>query len=69
VSDSVFVIDAGALVASVDRSERRHEAVRRIIDGAQRPLITSQIVLAEVDHMLLPGGAPARRRPLHVAAG
>jgi predicted nucleic acid-binding protein len=56
VTASVLLFDAGALVASVDRAERRHEAVRQIIDAARQPLVTSQIVLAEVDYLLLTRG-------------
>jgi uncharacterized protein len=56
VSDPVLLLDAGALVASVDRSETRHDSVRQVIEGARRPLVTSQIVLAEVDYLLLTRG-------------
>ena len=52
----VLLLDAGALVASVDRAERQHKAVRKIIETARQPLVTSQIVLAEVDYLLLTRG-------------
>ena len=56
MTSPVTLVDAGALVASVDRSEKAHEAVRAIIDGTEHPLGTSQIVLAEVDYLLLARG-------------
>ena len=56
MTDSVLLFDAGALAASVDRRESRHEAVRKIIEAAEQPLVTSQIVLAEVDYLLLTRG-------------
>lgn len=52
----VLLFDAGALVASVDRNERYHDVIRTIIESAQQPLVTSQIVLAEVDYLLLTRG-------------
>lgn len=56
LTDPVLLLDAGALVASVDRGERRHEAVRAIVEKSPQRLVTSQIVLAEVDHLLLTRG-------------
>jgi predicted nucleic acid-binding protein len=56
VTPPVLLCDAGALVASVDRGERAHPAVRKIIESASLPLVTSQIVLAEVDYLLLTRG-------------
>ena len=56
MTDAVLLFDAGALVASVDRGERRHADVRRIVESARQPLVTSQIVLAEVDYLLLTRG-------------
>lgn len=52
----VLLLDAGALVASVDRGDEQHQAVRTIIEAAHQPLVTSQIVLAEVDYLLLTRG-------------
>lgn len=52
----VLLIDAGALVASVDRREKAHEPVRAIIEESEQPLVTSQVVLAEVDYLLLARG-------------
>jgi uncharacterized protein len=56
VTPSVLLFDAGALVASVDTGDKRHEAVRSIVESADRPLVTSQVVLAEVDYLLLTRG-------------
>jgi uncharacterized protein len=57
VTPPVLLLDAGALVASVDRADRRHTAVRKIIEAARQPLMTSQVVLAEVDYLLLTRGS------------
>jgi uncharacterized protein len=59
VTPPVLLFDAGALVASVDRSERAHPAVRKIVETAAQPLVTTQIVLAEVDYLLLTRGGVA----------
>jgi predicted nucleic acid-binding protein len=46
-----LVVDAGAFVAAANHRDPRHHDVAGLLqDGA--PLVTTQIVLAEVDHLL-----------------
>lgn len=54
---AVLLLDAGALIASATKGDVRHEDVRAILEMAKQPLVTSQLVLAEVDHMLMTRGS------------
>lgn len=58
---SAYLIDAGPLVALMNRREQYHEWARRTIDTLDAPLITCEAVLSEVWFLARRGGAdPAR---------
>jgi len=48
-----LVADAGAFLAATNQRHPRHRAVQRVISEAPGPIVTSQVVLAEVDYMLM----------------
>lgn len=48
-----LVLDAGALIASVHARDPAHVAVRQTIDDHVGPLVTTQLVLAEVDYTVM----------------
>lgn len=48
----MIVLDTSGLLAAIDSSQRFHEAVREVLDGAVGPLILSPFVLAELDYLL-----------------
>jgi len=52
-----LLFDAGALVASVDKSQPLHKQVRELIEITTQPRVTSQVVLAEVDYLLMTRGS------------
>lgn len=45
-----LVLDSGVLYASMDRSDRYHEASRVLIEGTAEPLVIPLPVLVEVDY-------------------
>ena len=49
----VLVVDAGALYAQADADETQHEAVSAILVHEQAPLVTTELVVAEVDYLIL----------------
>jgi predicted nucleic acid-binding protein len=46
------IVDAGPLVAFLDRRERRHEWVVRQIEALEAPLLSCEPVLTEAMHLL-----------------
>ncbi len=48
-----LIVDAGALYAQADRSEPRHAAVARLLRDESGPLVTSQLIVAEADFLIL----------------
>ncbi len=57
----VVLLDAGPLVAFLDRREREHERVVGVMQGLPAPLVTVEPVLTEACFLLrgVPGGARA----------
>jgi predicted nucleic acid-binding protein len=56
----VIVTDTSAILAYMNSRDTHHEAVRAWIQGEERPLVTTPMVIAEVDHLVSTrGGAPA----------
>jgi hypothetical protein len=55
----VIVVDSSAIIAALDASDRNHAAVREWLDSEQRDLVTTPLVVAEVDHL---AGAHGGRR-------
>lgn len=48
-----LIIDAGAFLAAANRRHPRHSDVLGHIRDSSGPLVTTQVVLAEVDYMLM----------------
>jgi predicted nucleic acid-binding protein len=55
----VIVVDSSAIIAALDASDHNHDAVRGWLEGEDRDLITTPLVIAEVDHV---AGARGGRR-------
>jgi uncharacterized protein len=55
------LLDSGAIVALLDRSERHHTRCVKAIEGMERPLVTCEAVIAESCYLLraLPGAPEA----------
>ena len=49
----MLLLDAGVLLAQADADDPQHENVVRLLQGERGPLVTSQIVLAEADYLIL----------------
>ncbi len=47
-----MIVDTSALLAFFDRDEPDHEAVRRVIEAADEPLVVSPFVVAELDYLV-----------------
>lgn len=47
-----LILDTGPLYASLDRSDRDHQACRRLMEAAAEPLVVPSPVLVEVDHWI-----------------
>jgi predicted nucleic acid-binding protein len=56
-----LILDTGALVSLLDRSQKRHEAFARFFAGWDRPVVSTEAVLTEATHLLggLKGGRQA----------
>jgi predicted nucleic acid-binding protein len=56
-----LLLDTGALVSLLDRSQTRHEECARFFDGWTAPVVSSEAVLAEATYLLgrIPGGRRA----------
>lgn len=54
-----LVLDTGALVTLLDRSQAHHEAFARFFESWKKPVISSEPVLTEATHLLgrVPGGS------------
>src|ERR1700674_1182702 len=48
-----LIVDAGALYAQADADEPQHGAVARLLEAERGTLVTSQIVVAEADYLIL----------------
>jgi uncharacterized protein len=56
-----LLLDTGALVSLLDRSQKRHEAFARFFGEWERPVVSTEAVLTEATHLLggLKGGRQA----------
>ncbi len=50
---TALIVDAGALYAQADADEPQHAAVAQALREERDSLVTSQIVVAEVDYLIL----------------
>lgn len=50
---SALILDAGALYAQADADEPQHEIVTQILREERDVLVTSQVVAAEADYLIL----------------
>ena len=48
-----LIVDAGALYARADAEEPRHEAVARVLVAEREALVTTELVVAEADYLIL----------------
>ena len=56
MSVSAYLLDAGPLVALMNRQEQHHMWARRTLDTLDRPLLTSEAVLSEAWFLARRGG-------------
>ena len=56
-----LLLDTGALVSLLDRSQRDHEACARFFESWAGPVLSTEAILTEATHLLgrLPGGRRA----------
>jgi predicted nucleic acid-binding protein len=55
-----LLLDTGALVSLLDRSQKRHKAFAEFFGEWERPVVSTEAVLTEATHLL--GGVPAGRQ-------
>ena len=48
-----LIVGAGALYAQADAEEPRHEAVARVLVAEREALVTTELVVAEADYLIL----------------
>ena len=48
-----LLVDANALLAQADADDPDHQAVADILRGERGPLVTSEVVVAEADYLIL----------------
>jgi predicted nucleic acid-binding protein len=47
----VIVIDSSAIIAALDARDRNHDAMRSWLETTEEDLVTTPLVIAEVDHV------------------
>jgi len=67
----VIVVDTSVVVAYMNAADDHHAIVAGWLDGADDDLMTTPMIIAEVDHLVGARGGPTARRALHrdLAAG
>ena len=58
----MIVVDTSAIIAALDANDRHHEAVREWLEAEDADLVTTPLVVAEVDHLVGAQGGPVARR-------
>jgi predicted nucleic acid-binding protein len=48
----VILLDTSGVLSAIDRSQRHHDAARRVLESAAPPWCLSPFVLAELDYLL-----------------
>ena len=54
----MIVTDTSAILAFMNSRDAHHEAVRAWLEAEARPLVTTPMVIAEVDHLVSARGGP-----------
>ncbi len=62
---AAIVLDTSVAVAFMNRSDEHHEVVTAWLGTTTESLVTSPLVLAEVDHLVATRGGPAGRAAWH----
>jgi predicted nucleic acid-binding protein len=58
----LIVVDSSAIIAALDSADMHHVAVRDWLAAEERDLITTPLIVAEVDHLVgVRGGREAQR--------
>jgi uncharacterized protein len=67
----VIVVDTSVIVAYMNAGDEHHEIVSGWLDAADDDLVTTPLIIAEVDHLVGARGGPAALRGLRadLAAG
>lgn len=60
----MIVVDSSAILAALDSADRHHEAVRDWLDSETSDLVTTPLIVAEVDHLVGVRGGRAAQRAL-----
>ena len=61
----MIVVDTSIAVAYMNAADEYHAIVAGWLDGADDDLVTTPLIIAEVDHLVGVRGGPAARRALH----
>jgi predicted nucleic acid-binding protein len=61
----VIVVDSSIMVAYMNAGDDHHERVADWIDGVDADLVTTPLIVAEVDHLVAARGGAAVRRAFH----
>jgi len=48
-----LIVDAGALFAQADADDPQHGAIVALLEAESGPIVTSQLAVAEADHLML----------------
>jgi uncharacterized protein len=60
----LIVLDTSVVLAFMDRRDSDHEAVRAWMEQAEDDLVTTPLVVAELDHLVARQGGPAAAEAL-----
>jgi predicted nucleic acid-binding protein len=61
----VIVVDSSAIVAALNAGDRNHQVVRNWLDGGEWDLVTTPLIVAEVDHVLAVHGGRVVQERFH----
>lgn len=65
----MIVVDTSVVVALMNRGDSDHAEVTQWLDGVTDDLVTTPLIVAEVDHLVGSRGGPAARRALYEDLG
>ncbi len=61
----MIVIDTSAILAFMNATDAHHELVRAWLEDENDDLVTTPLIIAEVDHLVATRGGRAAQRALH----